>query len=146
MSRNICVLYVISITAMTLCFAGCGPSAEERTVIKQFNQLPELIEKGLYVKKIDSFVADEGKVFEVDAELVNEEGIAVGRVKSERVEGFGTRKPRILMYETPGVSEEWDWDKYWEQNPGRRRGGGRRGGDQQNKTQEGEAKPADNKQ
>ena len=146
MSRIVCVLSLLSVTAMIFCFTGCGPSAEERTVMKQFNQLPELIEKGLYVKKIDSFVADEGKTFEVEAELVNEEGVAVGRLRSERVEGFGTRKPWILMYATPGVSEEWDWDKYREQNPGRRRGDGRRGGDRQNKQQEGEAKPAENPQ
>ena len=126
---------VLGFTGISL--TGCGPSAEERTVMNQFNQLPELIEKGLYVKNLDRFEGDEDKVFIVEAELVNEEGVVVGRLRSERVEGFGTRKPRIMMYETPGVSEEWDWDKYKEQNGGRRRGRGRnRDNEQENKTKQ----------
>ena len=137
MNKSIVMAFMVVLVVAGLSLTGCGPSAEERTVMKQFNQLPELIEKGLYVKKIDRFEGNEDKVFEVEAELVNEEGVAVGRVFSQRVEGFGTRKPRILMYETPGVSEEWDWDKYWEQNGGRRRGRGGRGrGGDRNQTEE----------
>ena len=49
MTRSVCVLCLLAVTVMILCVTGCGPSAEERTVMKQFNQLPELIEKGLYV-------------------------------------------------------------------------------------------------
>jgi len=131
MKKSIMMAFMVVLVVAGLSLTGCGPSAEERTVMKQFNQLPELIEKGLYVKKIEHFEGGEEKVFEVEAELVNEEGVVVGRLKSERVEGFGTRKPRILMYTTPGVSEEWNWEKYWEQNGGRRggRGGRGRGGD-----------------
>lgn len=125
MSKSTLMALSVVLVFTSISFMGCGPSKEERIVMEQFNQLPELIEKGLYVKKIDRFEGDEDKVFVVEAELVNEEGVAVGMLRSERVEGFGTRKPRILMYETPGVSEEWDWDKYWEQNGGRRRGRGR---------------------
>ena len=132
---QVALTVVLGFTSISL--TGCGPSAEERTVMNQFNQLPELIEKGLYVKNLDRFEGDEDKVFIVEAELVNEEGVVVGRLRSERVEGFGTRKPRIMMYETPGVSEEWDWDKYKEQNGGRRRGRGRnRDNEQENKTKQ----------
>ena len=54
----------------------------------------------------------EEKVFVVEAQIVNEEGIAIGRLRSERVEGFGTGKPRIQWYKTPGVVEEWDWERF----------------------------------
>jgi hypothetical protein len=116
------VALTVALVFTGISLTGCGPSAEERTAMNQLNQFPELIEKGLYVKKLDRFESDEDKVFVVEAQVVNAEGVAVGILRSERVEGFGTSKPRILMYKTPGVAEEWDWDKYWEQNGGRRRG------------------------
>ena len=137
MNRSLCAMLAVVVLAAGFSLTGCGPSAEERTAIDQLNQFKELIEKGLYVKKLARFEANEDKVFIVEAEVVNEEGVAVGILRSERVEGFGTGKPRILMYETPGVSEEWDWDKYWEQNGGRRRGRGRnRDKAQENKTEQ----------
>lgn len=139
MNRVICVLAVFWMVAIGL--AGCGPSQEERTVLNQFNQLPELIEKGGYVKEFERFEGQEEKVFVVEAQIVNEEGIAIGRLRSERVEGFGTRKPRIQWYKTPGVVEEWDWERFRG-----RRGEGRRGGDQQNRPVEGEARPPENQQ
>jgi len=125
MNRSICVLVVAVLSITSFSLTGCGPSKEERTVMEQFNQLPELIEKGGYIKKLDRFEGQEEKVFEVEAEIVNEEGIAIGRLRSERVEGFGTRKPRIQWYEKPGVPEEW---KMPERGRGRR---GQRGQDGQ---------------
>lgn len=92
---------------MPILLSGCGPSVEEQKVIATFNQLDELIEKGGYVKKLDKFEKRPDKVFFVEAEIVNEAGLPIGRLRSERVEGFGTAKPRIQWYKTPGVSEEW---------------------------------------
>lgn len=125
MNKSMMMVFMVVLVLTGFSLTGCGPSAEERTVMKQFNQLPELIEKGLYVKTLERFEEEDSKVFIVEAELVDEDGVVLGRLRSERVEGFGTRKPRIMMYDTPGVSEEWDWDKYREQNGGRRRGRGR---------------------
>ncbi|HDP34231.1 MAG TPA: hypothetical protein ENN29_03875 [Candidatus Hydrogenedentes bacterium] len=116
MKRVVCVSIALTLVAFT--FTGCGPSVEERTVLDQFNQLPELIEKGGYVKSFERFEGQKEKVFIIEAEIVNDEDVPIGRLRSERVEGFGTRKPRIQWYETPGVREEWKTPQ---------RGRGRRG-------------------
>lgn len=135
MNRSLCTVLAVVVFATGLSLTGCGPSKEERIVMEQFNQLPELIEKGLYVKTLERFEGDEGKVFIVEAEMVNDEGVAIGKLRSERVEGFGTRKPRFQWYETPGVSEEWDWEKYRKTSGDRRRRGNRNRDDQKNEGQ-----------
>lgn len=48
--------------------------------------------------------------------------MAIGRIRSLRVEGFGTMKPRVMWYKTPGVSEEQP-----QRGDRGRRGEGRRG-------------------
>ncbi|MCK5862317.1 MAG: hypothetical protein KAH38_07520 [Candidatus Hydrogenedentes bacterium] len=104
-NRYTAVALVLFVAGFSL--TGCGPSKEELTVMDQFNQLEELILKGGYVKKLNRFEDQGEKVFVVEAEIVDEDGVAIGRLRGRRVEGFGTRKPRIQWYETPGVSEEW---------------------------------------
>lgn len=98
--------------------SGCGPSVEERKTMAAFNDMPELIERGGYVKKLDRFERRDDKVFIVEAEIVDENGVPLGLLRSERVEGFLTTRPRIQWFETPGVREEW------KPQPQRRRGGG----------------------
>ncbi len=107
MNRTVRMMVMIAGVGVALVMAGCGPSAEERIVIEQFNQLEELIVKGGYVRELERFEGRDDRVFIVEAEIVNEEGLPIGRLRSERVEGFGTGRPRIQWYETPGVSEEW---------------------------------------
>ncbi len=112
-------VWTAATVALVFTLMGCGPSAEERKVIEQFNQHEELILKGGYVKELERFEGRDDRVFIVEAEIVDEEGTPIGRLRSERVEGFGTARPRIQWYETPGVREEWNI-------PQRGRGRGRR--------------------
>lgn len=107
-----------------LLLSGCGPSVEEKKAMDTFNAMDELIQKGGYVKKFDRFEERGDRVFIIEAEIVDEKGVALGRLRSERVEGFGTARPRIQWYQTPGEPEEWTAPER-----GRRRGGqGREGG------------------
>lgn len=106
--------------AVVMMLAACGPSEEERKAIARFNELEEIIERGGQVKKLERFEQRPDRVFMIEAEIVDREGRPIGRLRSERVEGFGTVRPRIQWYETPGVSEEW-------RMPQRGRGGGRPG-------------------
>ena len=137
MNRSVYVVVAVLFAVISFSLTGCGPSKEESTVMDHLNNHPELIKKGGYVKKLDRFEGQDGKVFRVEAEIVDKEGVAIGRLRSERVEGFGTSKPRIQWYETPGVSEEW---KEPERGQGRR-GQRRPGGDQRRQNQE-EKQPA----
>ncbi len=97
--------------------AGCGPSQDEKQAMAVFNNLEALIERGGYVKEFQRFEKGEENVFEIEAEIVDENGVPLGLLRSTRVEGLMTRKPRIHWYTTPGVREEW---------PQRHRGGRRR--------------------
>ena len=88
---------------------GCGPSEEEQRILDTLNTMDALIQKGGYVKEaaID-YEEDRGPgVYRYDAEIVDKDGVAIGRLRGGRVEGFGTMKPRIKWYETPGVPEDW---------------------------------------
>ncbi len=116
-----------------LALLGCGPSEEERKAMIRFNELPEIVERGGQVKKLERFEMRPDRVFMIEAEIMDKEGRAIGRLRSERVEGFGTMRPRIQWYETPGVSEEWKLPP-----PGRRRrpGQGRGQGQGQRPQQE----------
>ena len=117
---SLCVLAGIA----CLMLAGCGPSVEERKTMAAFNDMEELIQRGGYVKKLERFEKRPDKVFIVEAEIVDENDVPIGRLRSERVEGFLTVRPRIQWYETPGVSEEW-------RQPERRRGPGQGRGQRQ---------------
>jgi hypothetical protein len=110
-------LFAFAVVACVL-VAGCGPSVEERKAMQAFNDLEVMIEHGGYVKKFDKFENNDEKVFEIEAEILDANDVPIGRLRSERVEGFGTMRPRIQWYKTPGVREEWV------QQP-RRRGQGR---------------------
>ncbi len=111
-------LYIITIPLLvSAVFAGCGPSQEERKAMMRFNEIEEIVERGGQVKKLERFEMRPDRVFMIEAEIVDSEGRPIGRLRSERVEGFGTMRPRIQWYETPGVSEEWKLPQR-----GRRRG------------------------
>ncbi|NLN94467.1 MAG: hypothetical protein GX130_14365 [Candidatus Hydrogenedens sp.] len=96
-----------ALALLLLLQSGCGPTAEEKTALAALNAMDELIEKGGYVKKFERFEDRGDRVFVIEAEIVDEKGVALGRLRSERVEGFGTSKPRIQWYKTPGEPEEW---------------------------------------
>ncbi|MBW7864000.1 MAG: hypothetical protein GX580_12040 [Candidatus Hydrogenedens sp.] len=90
---------------------GCGPSEEEQKIVASLNRLEELIEKGGYVKKI-TVRQEEGhdgrdSVYGFEADVVNDKGVPIGRLRSQRIEGFGMMKPRFLWFKEPGVAEDW---------------------------------------
>lgn len=113
-----------------LAVSGCGPSEEESKAMTVFNDLEEMIEHGGYVKEFARFEQRPDKVFVIEAEIVDADGVPLGLLRSERVEGFGTRRPRIQWYKTPGVREEWTMPEHRRGRRGPREGeGGRdRGG------------------
>ena len=89
---------------------GCGPSEDEVKVVAQLNNLEEMIQKGGYVKKITPIEERDDRgdsVYGFEAEIEDEKGVAIGRLRSFRVEGFGMMKPRYLWYKQPGVPEDW---------------------------------------
>lgn len=110
-----CFVTMVVLNIYFMAVLGCGPSVEERKVIAVLNDLDEVIAKGGYIKKLEKFEKRPNKVFIVEAEIVDKNDVPLGRLRSERVEGFLTTKPRIQWYETPGVREEW-------KEPPRRRG------------------------
>ena len=95
------------ILLLVMVLVGCGPSEEERKAMQTFNDLDELIAHGGYVKKFERFESRPDKVFVIEAEIVDADDVPLGLLRSERVEGFGTARPRIQWYKTPGVREEW---------------------------------------
>ncbi|HNZ49398.1 MAG TPA: hypothetical protein PLZ53_05300 [Candidatus Hydrogenedentes bacterium] len=101
-----------------LLLSGCGPSSEEKQVMAQFNAMDELIQRGGYIKSLEKFEKRDDRTFSIEAEIVDANGVPLGRLRSERVEGFATAKPRIQWYKTPGEREEWNLPGW----------GGRRGG------------------
>lgn len=104
---------------------GCGPTEEEKQILFTLNNHQEVVDKGGHVEKFTVQEDDDGDeegVYRFDAEILNSDGVAIGRIRSLRVEGFGTMKPRVMWYKTPGVSEEWP-----QRGDRGRRGEGRRG-------------------
>ena len=88
---------------------SCGPSEEERQLLATLNNLDEVVQKGAHIKTVTSERGDKNDddVYRFEAELLDEKGVAIGKLRGGRVEGFGTMKPRFLWYKTPGVPEDW---------------------------------------
>ena len=116
---------------------SCGPSDEERQLLATMNALDEVTARGGHVEKIVVETGEGGdeSVYRFEAEIMNSEGLAIGRLRGRRVEGFGTLSPRFQWYKTPGVAEEWEssgrWDR-WRRDgdrPGRDGGMRRDGGE-----------------
>jgi hypothetical protein len=107
---------------------GCGPSEDERILLATLNALDEVVQKGGRVKHVtampDEDGDDDGNVYRFEAEIFDPQGVAIGRLRGGRIEGFGTMKPRFLWYKTPGVPE--DWPARPPRGEDRRRGGDRR--------------------
>lgn len=116
------IILVGAVCMMLLPLFGCGPSEEERKALIRLNEFEPIVERGGQIKQFERFEMRPDRVFMIEAEILDQEGRPIGRLRSERVEGFGTTRPRIQWYETPGVSEEWRLPP-----PGRRRGQGRQG-------------------
>jgi hypothetical protein len=116
---------LIALSFLLFIPVGCGPSADEKKALETFNALEELIQKGGYVKKLDKFEQRSDRVFVIEAEIVDEKGVALGRLRSERIEGFATAKPRIQWYKTPGEPEEWAAPQWRGRRDGQGRGGNR---------------------
>ncbi len=104
----------------------CGPSEEDKQLLTTLNNIDEVVQKGGYIKTVTTERGKDGHddFYRFQAEIVDEKGVAIGKLRGGRVEGFGTMKPRILWYKTPGVPEEMP--AY--QGRGGRGGGGDRGG------------------
>jgi len=121
------IALVGSAVVLLAILSGCGPSEEERKAMAVFNDLDEMVEHGGYVKEFTRFEQRPDKVFIVEAEIVDGEGVPLGLLRSERVEGFGTRRPRIQWYKTPGVREEWNMPEHRRGPRGSHEGEGGRG-------------------
>jgi len=114
---------------------SCGPSQEDAKIRAVVEGNEEIVQKGGHIKELTTERGkdDDGNFYRYEAEIVNDQGVAIGKLRGRRVEGFGTMKPRILWYKTPGVPEEFP---AWQGRGGRGgrgdgTGGGRRGGDGQ---------------
>ena len=88
---------------------SCGPSEEERQLLATLNNLDEVVQKDAHIKTVTAERGDKNDddVYRFEAELLDEKGVAIGKLRGGRVEGFGTMKPRFLWYKTPGVPEDW---------------------------------------
>lgn len=77
-------------------------------LVGTLNALPAIVERGGRIRSVDRETDDDGHddVYRYEAEIFNQEGLAIGRLRGGRVEGFGTMEPRIHWYKTPGVPEE----------------------------------------
>jgi hypothetical protein len=114
---------------------GCGPSEEDRQLLFVVNNLSEIVEKGGHVDAVkrvmeedddDDGDRDGGDVYRFEGEILNSDNVAIGRVRGGRVEGFGTMRPRVQWYTTPGVPEEWQGRSGWRDRQRRDREGGER--------------------
>lgn len=130
------LLAIAAVLLAALPLAGCGPSPEERKILDALNSQPELLERGGRIKTFElregwgggrrgegrrggdaapqaraperpEAARARGGFYGIEAEIVDAYGTPIGRLRSQRVEGFGTMKPRIKWYATPGVPEEW---------------------------------------
>ncbi len=88
---------------------GCGPTDDERQLLATLNSLEQVVEHGGHVKSISRVQDDDDRenVYRFEAEILDKNNVAIGRVRGGRVEGFGTMRPRFLWYKTPGVPEDW---------------------------------------
>lgn len=112
-------LSLLAIGASSLVFIGmfgpegCGPSEDERQLLATLNSLEQVLERGGHVKTVtrvkrnDEDDDDRENVYRFEAEILDQNDVAIGRVRGGRVEGFGTMRPRFLWYKTPGVPEDW---------------------------------------
>jgi hypothetical protein len=106
-------LAVLALLAVGACLYGCGPSAEERTVIEVVNNQDVLTQRDAHVKRVTFLKNDPGDkkkshMLRYEAEVFDTDGKSIGRLRGQRVEGFGTMRPRVQWYQTPGKSEPWD--------------------------------------
>jgi hypothetical protein len=85
---------------------GCGMSEDERQLLMTLNSLDEIADKGARVERVTRTSDGDAGVYRYEAEIFNRDGVAIGRLRGGRVEGFGTMRPRFLWYEAPGVPEE----------------------------------------
>ena len=88
---------------------SCGPSEEDKQLKSVVDNIDEITQKGGHVKNLTTERGkdNEGNFYRYEAEILNEQNVAIGKLRGRRVEGFGTMKPRILWYKTPGVAEEF---------------------------------------
>lgn len=114
--RNKLIFSIVALAASGVVFfgmfgpEGCGPSEEDQRILSVLNSLDEITAKGGHVNAISTAQRegdDDKDVYRYEAEVLNQEGVSIGKLRGGRVEGFGTMKPHILWYKTPGVPEEW---------------------------------------
>lgn len=120
---------------------GCGPSEDEVQLLKALNSVDEIVQRGGHVNEVTRVEDDqwrdrrpqggtearpgpeapdrqgdrdrEDSVYRFEAEIYDAQGVAIGRLRGGRIEGFGTMTPRIQWYKTPGVPEEWSMPPRW---------------------------------
>lgn len=86
---------------------GCGPSEEARRIRSTLNNLDAIRSKNAHVESLTlKRRKNDDSVYRYKAEIVNQDGEAIGRLRGRRVEGFGTVKPRIKWYDSPRAPDE----------------------------------------
>jgi len=88
---------------------GCGVSEEQERVLAGVNTIPDIVDRNGHVESVtlDRSEGHGDNVYRFDGEVLDNDGVAIGRVRGGRVEGFGTMRPHVMWYKTPGVPEEW---------------------------------------
>lgn len=103
---------LIAAVCMAL-LAACGPPEEQQHILDAVNNAPELKEKSGHIEKItfgESKRKDQDKDKNkrrpdhdnqdqrFEAEILDNDGNPIGKVRGFRVEGFGTRIGRVEWY------------------------------------------------
>lgn len=107
---GICVLGLIGVVAVLVM---TEPSQEERNIINAVNNQQRVIDHNGHIEKVSLEDADDEGIMRFEAEILNESGVPIGKVRGRRIEGFGTIG---LRYEFEGEPPD----------PGRRGRGRRR--------------------
>jgi len=86
---------------------GCWPAKEKHKLIKNLNESPKIAERGGRVREIEVGEApDKDALAPFVAEVYDGDGNAIGKVRGDRVEGFGTIVRSYVWYDEPGWEEK----------------------------------------
>ena len=105
MKAHLTRITVISVVlALT---AGCGGRKEKRRIIKAVNRHKVVAERDGHVKGVTIHEAlDKDANSPFVAEIYDEDGNPIGKVRGNRIEGFGTIVRSYVWYDEPGWEEK----------------------------------------
>jgi len=94
----------ISLAIPSLLFiTGCGPSEEYKSIKKELEQFPKVVERNAEVGKIRFLPREQqrGRDLRFEADLLDKDGNVIGKAGGFRVEGFGTRIVHVRYNDEP---------------------------------------------